>query len=226
VLAWFKRLSGKKLKYPCTHKQGSMKDVEFTKTQALIGKSLLKSSKKLPTLSEELGVKEDVLKKELAPLMASGVVLVRRGKLSLAPEVRRAFQKKSEEKGEKKFKAHWIIEGISRDKESLEKANKALIKKMEEDKRAQFYNLVEEEMIKEGDNYSVLLEGDVSTGNFEDMVYAVLTYGPVSIELEEPPEFELERQDAQGVLMDTASVLNHYVQIVQKLEMDRDIIIK
>ena len=189
---------------------------------------MLDSAKTLKQLANELGCSESKIKKDLEKMLSLGVVKKAGGRYCLAAAVRRGFMERKEEKAKNVFKAHIIIEGHSKDKIELEKANKDLIKKLEHDRLLTVSDIVEEKPIFDDETgyYSTFFECDVETKSFEDLVYCVITYGPSSIELEEPSKFELTRAEGQGVLMDVASTLHTYIEFIAKLKMDQDILIK
>ncbi|MCD6522407.1 MAG: hypothetical protein J7K68_01545 [Candidatus Diapherotrites archaeon] len=196
--------------------------VEFTKEQARIAKALVPGPKTIEELRRELEIPMNKLTEELAQLMKLKLVS-QKGfptKYYIIDEVRRGVME--EEKTNRPFKAHFIIEGISKNKEALKNAQKALIERMKKDKLLRVQNIEESDIAEDNGNYSTFFEADISTKTFEDMVYAVLTYGPSSVELFEPEEFTLKRQEMQGALMDIATILHSYMGIIAQLKMKLD----
>ena len=203
-----------------------MKPMEFSKEEAAIAAALVKSSKSAKQLVEELDLGPKKIKKALSKLVELGVARERNGRYSLIPQVRRGVMKKPEEEVKMPFKVHALMEGQSYDKDTLARANETLIKNLKKDKLVTTCNFVEEEMIKEGKFYYIMFELDVYAKSFEDLLYFVIQYGPSSIEFEEPAKFELNRSEAQGVLIDVASTIHSYMGAIQQLRENQEIIIK
>lgn len=203
-----------------------MKPMEFTREEKEISKAILKSSKTVKQLTVELDMGPKRVEKALKNLTALGVVRELKGRYSLVADVRRGVMGKEVEETDLPLKVHALIEGQSKDKEILARANEALINNLKKDKLIKACNFIEEDIIKEKRVYYVLFECDVYAKSFEDLLYFVINYGPSSIEFEEPAKFEINRNEAQGVLMDVASVIHSYMNTIQKLKQDQEIILK
>jgi predicted transcriptional regulator len=200
--------------------------MEFTKEETAVAAALVKSSKSAKQLAEELDLGPGKVKKALARLVELGVARERDSRYSLIPKVRRGVMGKADEETRLSFKVHAIIEGQSENKEALVKANETLLKSLKNERLIKACNFVEEELIKEGKTYYVMFELDVYASQFEDLLYFVIHYGPSSVEFEEPAKFELNRHEAQGVLMDVATTLHGYMAVISKMKEDQNIVIK
>ncbi len=188
-------------------------------TQARIAKALVPGPKTLEELAKELDLKPDEVKTELEALMKLGLVRLGKEKYRLVEAVRRGL-----ETGEKlnpeeyKFRAYVIIEGISENKEVLEKLQKQVIDKFKKDPNFEILDLNVEEIIENEGVYSSMFEAEVVAKTFHDLVYLVLMYGPSSIELIEPAKFEIKASEAQNILVDTAEMIHAYSQIIADLQ--------
>ena len=191
----------------------------FSRNQARIAKALVEGEKTAKELRDELGLPLHELESDLAKLIKLKTVEKLGGyptKYRAVEAVRRGVM------GEKPteahiFRAHVIIEGQSREKKALEGATTHLIGQMEKDSVVVASNITQDEIVKEGESYTTLLEADVAAKRLEDLVYFVLTYGPSSVELEPIDGYSVGHSEAQGILMDVASVLQAYTaNLVQK----------
>lgn len=200
--------------------------LKFTKDQIAVGVALVKSSKTLKQLVEELDLGPNRIRKALNGMKKLGVVREVNGRYSLIPEARLKLMGREPVEEKLPFKLHAIIEGQSKDKKILAKANDVLLEELKKDKLIRATNFVVEDIVKEGSYYYVMFECDVYAKNFEDLVYFVLHYGPSVIELEEPAKFELTRHEGQGVLLDVSSTLHYYMGLIAKLKAEREIVIK
>lgn len=199
---------------------------KFTKDEIAVGVALSKASKTVKQLVEELDLGPKRIKKALDKMKKLGVVRELNGRYSLIPEARLKLMEKEPVEEDLPFKIHAIIEGQSRDKEVLAKANEVMIDELKKDKLIKATNFVVEDIVKEGSYYYVMFECDVYAKSFEDLVYFVLHYGPSVVELEEPAKFELTRHEGQGVLLDVSSTLHYYLALMAKLKEEREVIIK
>ncbi|MCD4739848.1 hypothetical protein K8R43_01500 [archaeon] len=199
--------------------------MQYTDEEAKISSALVKESKKLSALCAELNMKEEQVKKALDTLKEKGLVREREGVYFLHGNVRSGILGK-EETPDWPFKVHAIIEGQSKDKQVLEKANNVLIINLKKEKMIKACDFVEEDILKEGRLYYVMFECDVYAKHFEDLVYFVIKYGPASIEFEDPGKFTMNRNEAQGILMDISTTLHSYMQTIHQLRQDQEIIIK
>ncbi|MCK4327616.1 MAG: hypothetical protein KAW41_04000 [Candidatus Diapherotrites archaeon] len=191
----------------------------FSRNQALIAKALVDGEKTAKELRDELGMPLHELEGDLAKLIKLRTVEKLGGyptKYRAVEAVRRGVM------GEKPteahiFRAHVIIEGQAKKKKDLEDATKHMVGEMAKDQIVAVSNTLQDEIIKEDAFYTNLIEADVAAKRLEDIVYFVLTYGPSSIELEPMEEYTISPNEAQGILMDIASVLQAYAaNLVQK----------
>ncbi|MFC2174637.1 helix-turn-helix domain-containing protein [archaeon] len=191
----------------------------FSRNQAKIAKALVEDGKTAKELREELGLPLHEVEGDLAKLIKLKTVEKLGGyptKYRAVDSVRRGIM------GEKPtaaqvFRAHAIIEGQSKDKKALEDATTHLMGQMAKDNIVTVTNVQKDEVVKEEGVYTNLFEVDIASKRLEDMVYFVLTYGPSSIELEPMEEYVVDPSEAQGILMDVASVLHSYAStLVQK----------
>jgi hypothetical protein len=190
----------------------------FSRSQARVAAALVERPRTMEELRRELGLSLHELEGDLAKLIKLKVVQ-KEGyptKYFVIAKVRDALKATKMDKGE--FKAHFIVEGQSRDKKALQDANEALLKQLRSDKVVKAANIKEEAVEKDGDYWSTLFEADVSAKSFEDMMYAVLNYGPSSLELLSPREFSLSQEEAQGILMDVATSVHAYAQVVARMQ--------
>jgi len=194
--------------------------VEYTKNQLQIAASLVKSSKTMEELREELDMPMGVLENELAGLIKLKVV-EQSGyptKYSVVEMVRRGIMGENDTT-EKPFTAHAIIEGQSRNKEELVKATKNLIEKLKTDKLVAIADLKEDEIVEGGGYFTTNFEVNIATKTFEDMMYFVLSYGPTSVELTGPKEFDIKLDEAQGIVMDVATTIHSYIGMIAQLKV-------
>lgn len=203
-----------------------MKAMQFDEKEIKVASSLVKSSKSAKLLSEELGLEKEDVEKILVKFLQLGIARNMGGRYSLIAKVRRSLMGKEKIDIDRPFKVHAILEGQSENEQVLANANKVLIDNIKKDNIVKVSNLVEEDIIKEGETYYVMFELDVYAKNLEDLLYFVIRYGPSSIEFEKPDKFELDKVEAQGMLMDVATVLHSYMGTMKKLKEDNEIVIK
>jgi hypothetical protein len=193
--------------------------VEYSKSQLRIAALLVKGGKTMGELRSALDVPLGTLEKEVAGMIKLKVV-EKAGyptKYYVADMVRRGIMGDS---SEKPFKAHAIIEGQSRDKAELVKAMQGMVAKLKSDKLLLISDLAEDEPMDVGEGvFSSNFECDVSTRAFEDIMYFVLHYGPTSIELVAPKEFQMRMDEAQGIIMDVATTIHSYISIIAQLKV-------
>ena len=208
----------------------------FSHNQARIAKALIEGGKTAKELRDDLNIPLHELESDLGKLIKMKTVEKLGGyptKYQAVEAVRRGVM------GEKPteshiFRAHVIIEGQSKEKKALEDATKHLMGEMSKDRVIVVSNTRQDEIVEEEGVYTNLLEADIGAKHLEDLVYFVLTYGPSSVELEPIQEYSLNNAEAQGILMDIASVLQGYAALlVQKdlalrdyREKSKDVFIK
>ncbi len=185
----------------------------FTEKQAKIAKALSENPKTLDDLSKELVMKEQVIKENLDKMIEKEVLEKKGNQYVLPKEISEQIGKKPENH---KFLATMFIEGQSKQKKALENAHKDMIKRLKKDKVIRLLSIDEEDIEKQEDYYSVLFEVEFSAKNFEDVCYAVLNYGPSSVELIEPEEYTIDMTEAQGTLNDVATIMQAYMQEIAK----------
>lgn len=197
----------------------------YSRNQARIAASLVKSSRTAKELRDELGLPLNEIENDLAKLIKLKVVEKLGGyptKYQAIGEVRREIMSEKPEE-EYVFRAHIIIEGQSEEEKALKHAMKQMLDQLQKDKILSVSNIREDEIVKEDKIYTSLFEVDIATKRFEDMMYAVLTYGPASIEFEPFPDYTLKRDEAQAVVMDVATMLQAYAStLIQKDIQMRD----
>jgi len=191
----------------------------YSRNQAKLAATLVKGPKTAKELRDELNIPLNEVEGDLAKLIKLKLIEKLGGyptKYRAIDAVRRGVMSEKPT-GDYLFRAHIIIEGQSPERNALESATKDLISKMKADKVIAVSNIKEEEIIKEGESYTNLFEADVASNHFEDMAYTVLTYGPSSMELEPFREYTLKTDEAQGILMDIATILQAYATtLIQK----------
>ena len=191
----------------------------FSRNQAKIAKTLAEGEKTAKELRDDLGLPLHEVEGDLAKLIKLKTVEKLGGyptKYQAVEAVRRGVMGKKPTAAQI-FRAHAIIEGQSKDKKALEDATTHLMNQMAKDKVVTITNAQKDEVVKEDEVYTNLFEVDIASKRLEDMVYFVLTYGPSSIELEPMEEYTVDPSEAQGILMDVASVLHSYAStLVQK----------
>ncbi|MBN3036947.1 MAG: hypothetical protein JW834_00700 [Candidatus Diapherotrites archaeon] len=196
--------------------------MDYSNNQARIAKALVREPRTVEELRSELGIPMNELQTDLAKLIK--LKLIQKSgfptKYSIIDDVRRGVMQ--EESVERPFKAHILVEGQSKGKNALIKAQSDLISQLKSDKLVRAQNIREDEVVEAEGLYSTFFEADVSTKTFEDMVYVILHYGPSSVEFLEPKRFEVGMEEAQGALNDVANTIHSYVGMILQLKLRLD----
>ncbi len=196
----------------------------FSRNQAKLASALVKNAKTAKDLRNELGLPLNEIESDLAKLINLKVVEKLGGyptRYQTIESVRRGVM--TEEPTEAHvFRAHAIIEGQSVEKAALEGATQQLIKQMETDGVIVANNIVADNIVHEENIYRNMIEADIATKRFEDLVYFALTYGPSSLEVLPFEPYMLKPDEAQGVVMDVASALHSYAAAL----VEKDLVIQ
>lgn len=198
----------------------------FSRNQARVAKALASGPKTVKELRDELGLPLNEVEADLAKLITLRVVEKLGGyptKYQAVEAVRRGVMGTKATEAHV-FRAHIIIEGQSLEKKALEDGTKDLSKKLLDDKVVAVSNIKEAPVVDDKGVFTNMIEADVAGKRFEDLVYAALTFGPSSIELQPLGEYTLRTDEAQGVIMDIANVIHAYASaLVQKDIMLREL---
>ncbi|WP_297506805.1 hypothetical protein [Thermococcus sp.] len=119
-----------------------------------------------------------------------------------------------------KIEAIFYIEGLSNDKKALENALEEIKKELQREKLVEVEDIHVEDII-EAENellkYSGVVEARVS-GGFQEMVKAVLKYGPAIVEVVSPGKIEIKGEDLAKTLGEVSLVMgklmNRYGSLV------------
>ncbi len=128
----------------------------------------------------------------------------------------------TDEKIAKKMKEGWIkslmmIEVMAVSKEFAESALKKHIEKMEKEKKTIIYkkdfketNKVKKPFPNIDVAYSQIVELELITETYEQLVVLAMNYGPSSIEILEPEHIKIDMGEAQGILNSIADVIHKF----------------
>jgi hypothetical protein len=132
------------------------------------------------------------------------------------------MDEKQEKLAEKRLKEGWIkstmmIEVLAINREAAESALKNHVEKMEKeentmilDKRFQKVQAVRKPLPKVDKAYSQIVDVDVLTRNFDQLVRVVVSYAPSSIEILEPERLSVDMGEAQGILNSIAELIHKF----------------
>ena len=189
--------------------------MKITDEQALVAKALVSGPKSIDELVKETGLEEAKVKEAIESLGKHGIVRKHKDKYRIIEAVRKGLEQKDRlDPTEYKFRVYAIFEGIAEDKTALEKAQAEIVEKFKADPRIEVLDLNIEEIIENEGVFTSMFEAEVMTRTFHDLVYMILTYGPTSIELIDPPRFEVKASEGQAILMDVAEAVHSYSQMV------------
>ena len=129
---------------------------------------------------------------------------------------------KQQRLAEKRLKEGWIkstmiIEVLAINREAAESALSKHVEKMEHeeetmilDRRFHETRGVENPMPKIEKAYSRIVDVDVLTRNFDQLVRVVVSYAPSSIEILEPEKLSMDMGEAQGILNSIAEIIHKF----------------
>jgi hypothetical protein len=132
------------------------------------------------------------------------------------------MDKKQERLAEKRLNEGWIkstmiIEVLAINKEAAQAALKNHVEKMEKedntmilDRRFHKVQTVKNPLPKIQKAYSQIVDVDVMTRNFDQLVRVVVSYAPSSIEILEPEQLSMDMGEAQGILNSIAEIIHKF----------------
>jgi len=124
----------------------------------------------------------------------------------------------------KKMKEGWIrawmaVEVLAVTKEAADSSLKKHIDMMSGEKDAIIYRKdfrdtkeAENPFKKGGKAYSKVVELELVSRRFENLVYIVMNYAPSSVEILEPATLKMEVGEAQGILNNLAELIHKFAQ--------------
>lgn len=132
--------------------------------------------------------------------------------------------KKVVEKAEKKLKEGWIrtwmmIECLAISPDAAKSALETHIRKMGNEKKIIIYKQDFKEMKElekplRGKNiekaYSLVVEIELVSENFETLVFLVMNYGPSALEILEPEKLAMDAGEAQGILNSVSDMVHRF----------------
>jgi hypothetical protein len=123
---------------------------------------------------------------------------------------------------EKRLKEGWIkstmiIEVLAVTKEASESALKTHVEKMTKEENTMVLNQelhkaepVNKPLPNIEKAYSQIVDVEVITRNFDQLVRLVVSYAPSSVEILEPEKFSLDMGEAQGILNSLAELIHKF----------------
>jgi len=129
---------------------------------------------------------------------------------------------KLQEKVNKKLKEGWIksamiIEALGITKDAVKSALELHIKKLKEERGIVIYKTKFHE-IKEIERpfknvpkaFSMIIDIEMLTEKYDQLVYIAMNYGPTSIEILEPEHIKIDMGEAQGILNSIADIVHRF----------------
>lgn len=135
------------------------------------------------------------------------------------------MDEKLKEKVEKKLKEGWIkstmfIEALAITSESVESALKKHIEAMEKEDNTIIYKKsfkdikkIEKPFKNIKEAYSYIVELELLTASYEQLIYIIVTYAPSSVEILEPENISMTMAEAQGILNSIADIIHRFAAI-------------
>ncbi len=129
---------------------------------------------------------------------------------------------KTDEKVRKKLKEGWIkswmmIEVMAISEKYTKEALKKHVEKMEKEKKTIIYKKdfkearkVDKPFKNINSAYSQVVELELLTENYEQLVFLVMNYGPSSIEIMGPEHIKMDMGEAQGILNSMADIIHKF----------------
>ncbi len=123
---------------------------------------------------------------------------------------------------EKRLKDGWLkawmaVEVLAVTKEAADSSLHKHVERMEEEESSIIYKSefkmpqkVPHPFKKGEDAYSKVVEVELVSRRFEDLIYMVMKYAPSSIEILEPPEIKMKVGEAQGILNSIAELIHSF----------------
>lgn len=136
-------------------------------------------------------------------------------------------ESKAVEKAEKKLREGWIkawmmIECLAINSDAAKSALENHIKKMGNEKKIIIYKqdfkkMQELEKPLRGKNiekaYSLVVEIELVSENFETLVFLVMNYGPSALEILEPEKLAMNANEAQGILNSVSDMVHRFAAV-------------
>lgn len=137
------------------------------------------------------------------------------------------MEDKKVEKAEKKMKEGWIkawmmIECLAINPDAAKSALETHVRKMGNEKKIIIYKqdfkkMQELEKPLRGKNiekaYSLVVEIELVSENFETLVFLVMNYGPSALEILEPENLKMDAGEAQGILNSISDMVHRFAAV-------------
>ncbi|RLG21666.1 hypothetical protein DRN74_02065 [Candidatus Micrarchaeota archaeon] len=195
--------------------------VEYTKEQQQIARSLLKGPKTIEELRKDLNMPTDEILKHLKELIKLKVVeksgFPTKYKL-LDVIVNRVKSGKESRLSDYPYEVLMIIEGMSSDKEALEKQMQMLKEKIESEKGIDIIKLNLADVVKNENNFTTFISLQFGCETFADLIRMIIQYGPSSVEILAPQEAELSIREMQEISNDVMSAVHYYITLIVQLK--------
>lgn len=191
----------------------------FNETQKDIAELIFKEPKTIKEISDKLHVPQDDVKKELRLMLKLGVIEKEGEKFRL---IRRIEEDVSERlKGWKdSFRAIIMLDFHGSSEQSVEDGIGKAIEEYEQNPGIKILSKKKEDIIRKEGNFSGIIELELATKKFEDLMDAVSRNGVSSLELLYPDSVTLNLEQAQAILMHMANVVIGYENILRFLQSE------
>ncbi len=183
--------------------------VEYSEEQKRIAKLLLEKPMTLEELREKSGLSASAVNDALAGLVKLRVVERVENKYKLIDLI----EKKLKPQVEDNVRAVLIIEGISPEKEALEK-QMALLEDKIKLEPMKIIRFEKGEVEKQDEDYSSFFEIEAWFSSLEDLFKVIINYGPSSVHLLEPKSFSLKANEAQSLVNTVVSAVHYYTSLI------------
>jgi len=185
--------------------------VEYTKGQELIARSLLDGPKTLMEIKKKVDMDATDLNEGLKQLIKVRVVERDGEKYNLIEEVTKALDQNQA------FEAVFIIEGISPEKDILEKRMKVLEEKVRLHLKPKEIDIATP--IQDENQWSMFIECTIGFKGIHELFNAIVSYGPSSVEVTKPNNVELDSYNLQRLASDLTSTIHYYTSIILNSSM-------
>jgi len=180
--------------------------VEYTKGQELIARSLLDGPKTLMEIKKKVDMEATDLNESLKQLIKVRVVERDGEKYNLIEEVTKALDQNQA------FEAVFIIEGISPEKDILEKRMKVMEEKIRLHLKPKEIDVAKP--IQDEKQWSMFIECTVGFKGIHEFFNAIVSYGPSSVEVIKPKSVELDSYNLQRLISDLTSTIHYYTSVI------------
>ncbi len=129
---------------------------------------------------------------------------------------------KTEEKVQKKLREGWIkasmiIEALGVTKDAVKSALEMHIRKLKDEKKTvvcstKFHGTreVEKPFPNVPKAYSMIVDIEIVSETYDQLVYIAMNYGPTSIEILEPEKIKMDMGEAQGILNSISDLVHRF----------------